>query len=182
MTIKTILVDDEKLAIQGLQIRLEKFDDIEIVDTCRNGREAIRKIKTLKPDLVFLDIQMPGFDGFSVVRGIMEIEPPLFIFVTAYSEHAVRAFEAEAIDYLVANSPQAENNIVTEVERYIAWPGQALAYKTGQREMFAARNRAIAVMGDRFDIRGFHDALLGSGSVPMPTMHRLVDEWIARAP
>ena len=76
MTIKTILVDDEKLAIQGLQIRLEKFDDIEIVDTCRNGREAIRKIKTLKPDLVFLDIQMPGFDGFSVVQGIMEIEPP----------------------------------------------------------------------------------------------------------
>jgi two-component system LytT family response regulator len=101
MTIRTILVDDEKLAIQGLQIRLEKFDDIEIVDTCRNGREAIRKIKTLKPDLVFLDIQMPGFDGFSVVQGIMEIEPPLFIFVTAYSEHAVRAFEAEAIDYLV---------------------------------------------------------------------------------
>ena len=86
MTIRTILVDDEKLAIQGLEIRLAKFEDIEIVDTCSNGREAIRKIKTLKPDLVFLDIQMPGFDGFSVVQGIMEIEPPLFIFVTAYAE------------------------------------------------------------------------------------------------
>ena len=68
---------------------------------CHNGREAIRKIKTLKPDLVFLDIQMPGFDGFSVVQGVMDIDPPLFVFVTAYSEHAIKAFEAQAIDYLM---------------------------------------------------------------------------------
>lgn len=101
MTIRTILVDDEKLAVQGLELRLEPYDDIEIVATCHNGREAIRKIKTLKPDLVFLDIQMPGFDGFSVVQGVMDIDPPLFVFVTAYSEHAIRAFEAEAIDYLM---------------------------------------------------------------------------------
>ena len=101
MTIRTILVDDEKLAIQGLELRLEPFEDVEIVARCGNGREAIRKIKTLKPDLVFLDIQMPGFDGFSVVQGVMDIDPPLFVFVTAYSEHAIRAFEAEAIDYLM---------------------------------------------------------------------------------
>jgi two-component system LytT family response regulator len=101
MTIRTIIVDDEKLAIQGLQLRLEAFPDVEIIDTCANGREAIRKIKTEKPDLVFLDIQMPGFDGFSVVKGVMEIEPPLFVFVTAYQEHAIRAFEANAINYLM---------------------------------------------------------------------------------
>ncbi|MEO1045746.1 MAG: LytTR family DNA-binding domain-containing protein [Pseudomonadota bacterium] len=101
MTIRTILVDDEKLAIQGMQVRLAEFEDIEIVDTCTNGREAIRKIKTLKPDLVFLDIQMPGFDGFSVVKGIMDIEPPLIVFVTAYSDHALRAFETQAVDYLM---------------------------------------------------------------------------------
>ena len=101
MTIRTILVDDEKLAIQGLELRLQAFGDIEIVATCHNGREAIRKIKTLKPDLVFLDIQMPGFDGFSVVQGVMDIDPPLFVFVTAYSEHAIKAFEAQAIDYLM---------------------------------------------------------------------------------
>ena len=101
MTIRTILVDDEKLAIQGLELRLQHFEDIEIVATCQNGREAIRKIKTLKPDLVFLDIQMPGFDGFSVVQGVMDIDPPLFVFVTAYSEHASKAFEADAIDYLM---------------------------------------------------------------------------------
>ena len=101
MTIRTILVDDEPLAIQGLNLRLEGHDDIEVIDTCTNGREAIRSIKTNKPDLVFLDIQMPGFDGFSVVQGLMDVEPPLFVFVTAYSDHAIRAFEAQAVDYLM---------------------------------------------------------------------------------
>jgi uncharacterized protein (DUF885 family) len=93
--------------------------------------------------------------------------------------HALGWSRQEAIDYLAANSPQAENNIVNEVERYIAWPGQALAYKTGQREMFRARARAEKALGDAFDLRGFHDVLLGSGSMPMPTMHRIIDEWVA---
>jgi len=115
MSIRTILVDDEKLAIQGLELRLQAFDDIEIVATCHNGREAIRKIKTLKPDLVFLDIQMPGFDGFSVVQGIMDIDPPLFVFVTAYSEHAIRAFEAQAIDYLM--KPVEPDRLADTMER-----------------------------------------------------------------
>lgn len=142
MTIRTILVDDEKLAIQGLQIRLEKFDDIEIVDTCRNGREAIRKIKTLKPDLVFLDIQMPGFDGFSVVQGIMEIEPPLFIFVTAYSEHAVRAFEAEAIDYLV--KPVEEDRLADAIDRV----RKRLSEKRGGAELEKLKNVLSEVAPD----------------------------------
>jgi len=101
MTIRTILVDDEPLAIQGLQLRLEAHEDVEIVETCLNGREAIRAIKTHKPDLVFLDVQMPGFDGFSVIQGLMEVEPPLVVFVTAYMDHAVRAFETDAVDYLM---------------------------------------------------------------------------------
>jgi two-component system, LytTR family, response regulator len=115
MTIRTIIVDDEKLAIQGLQLRLEKYPDVEIVDTCANGREAIRKIKTEKPDLVFLDIQMPGFDGFSVVKGIMEIEPPLIVFVTAYQEHAIRAFEANAVNYLM--KPVEDDKLADTLER-----------------------------------------------------------------
>lgn len=115
MTIRTILVDDEKLAIQGLQLRLQAFEDVEIIDTCANGREAIRKIKTEKPDLVFLDIQMPGFDGFSVVKGVMEIEPPLFVFVTAYEEHAIRAFEANAVNYLM--KPVDEQKLADTIER-----------------------------------------------------------------
>ncbi len=115
MTIRTILVDDEKLAIQGLQLRLEPFTDVEVIETCANGREAIRAIKTLKPDLVFLDIQMPGFDGFSVVKGVMEIEPPLFVFVTAYQEHAIRAFEANAVNYLM--KPVDEAKLADTLER-----------------------------------------------------------------
>ena len=93
--------------------------------------------------------------------------------------HALGWSRQDAIDYLAANSPQAENNIVNEVERYIAWPGQALAYKTGQREMLKARARAEEALGGGFDIKEFHDTLLGSGSVPMPTMNRLIDEWVA---
>jgi two-component system LytT family response regulator len=115
MTIRTILVDDEPLAIQGLRLRLEKHEDVEIVETCSNGREAIRAIKTNKPDLVFLDIQMPGFDGFSVIQGLMEVEPPLFVFVTAYSDHALRAFEADAVDYLM--KPVDEDRLADTIER-----------------------------------------------------------------
>ena len=115
MSIRTILVDDEPLAVQGLQLRLEPHEDVEIIDTCSNGREAIRSIKTNKPDLVFLDIQMPGFDGFSVVQGLMDIEPPLFVFVTAYSDHAIRAFEAQAVDYLM--KPVEEDRLAATLDR-----------------------------------------------------------------
>ena len=115
MTIRTIIVDDEKLAIQGLQLRLDKFPDVEVIETCANGREAIRKIKTERPDLVFLDVQMPGFDGFSVVKGVMELDPPLFVFVTAYEEHAIRAFEANAVNYLM--KPVDEDKLADTIDR-----------------------------------------------------------------
>jgi two-component system LytT family response regulator len=115
MSIRTILVDDEPLATQGLRLRLEAHDDIEIVATAANGREAIRAVKTNKPDLVFLDIQMPGFDGFSVVQGLMDVEPPLFVFVTAYGEHALRAFDAQAVDYLV--KPVDEDRLAATLDR-----------------------------------------------------------------
>ncbi|WP_425230623.1 LytR/AlgR family response regulator transcription factor [Sphingomonas sp.] len=115
MSIRTILVDDEPLATQGLELRLQQFDDVEIIDKCINGREAIRAIKTHKPDLVFLDIQMPGFDGFSVVQGLMEVDPPLFVFVTAYGDHALRAFEAQAVDYLM--KPVDEARLADTIER-----------------------------------------------------------------
>ncbi len=129
MTIRTILVDDEPLAIQGLQLRLQAHDDVEIVDTCSNGREAIRSIKTHKPDLVFLDIQMPGFDGFSVIQGLMEVEPPLFVFVTAYVDHALRAFEADAVDYLM--KPVEEARLADTMDRV----RQRLAEKRGVDEV-----------------------------------------------
>ena len=115
MTIRTILVDDEPLAIQGLELRLQAHDDVDIVAKCQNGREAISAIKTHKPDLVFLDIQMPGFDGFSVIQGLMEVEPPLFVFVTAYSDHMLKAFEAQAADYLM--KPVEEARLADTLDR-----------------------------------------------------------------
>jgi len=129
MTIRTILVDDEPLATQGLRLRLEAHDDVEIVATAANGREAIRQIKTHKPDLVFLDIQMPGFDGFSVIQGLMEVEPPLFVFVTAYGDHALRAFESQAVDYLM--KPVEEDRLAGTMDRV----RQRLAEKRGAEEV-----------------------------------------------
>jgi len=145
MSIRTIIVDDEKLAIQGLQLRLEQFPDIEIIATCANGREAIRAIKTEKPDLVFLDIQMPGFDGFSVVKGVMGIDPPLFIFVTAYSEHALKAFEANAVDYLM--KPVEEDRLADAVSR----ARTRIAEKKNTEEVEKLKNVLAEVAPDAID-------------------------------
>jgi uncharacterized protein (DUF885 family) len=79
----------------------------------------------------------------------------------------------------VHNSPQALNNIETEVERYIGRPGQALAYMIGRREIMKIRAEAEAAMGPRFDIKGFHDALLDSGPVPLGVLRKLVEDWAA---
>ena len=128
MTIRTILVDDEPLATQGLQLRLQAHEDVEVVGTAANGREAIRQIKTHKPDLVFLDIQMPGFDGFSVIQGLMDIEPPLFVLVTAFGEHALRAFDAQAVDYLM--KPVDEDRLAATMDRV----RQRLSEKRGAEE------------------------------------------------
>ncbi|MEO6360585.1 MAG: LytTR family DNA-binding domain-containing protein [Sphingomicrobium sp.] len=128
MSIRTILVDDEPLATQGMQLRLQAHDDVEVIATAANGREAIRAIKTNKPDLVFLDIQMPGFDGFSVIQGLMEVEPPLFVFVTAYGDHALRAFESQAVDYLM--KPVEEDRLAATLDRV----RQRLSEKRGAEE------------------------------------------------
>ena len=93
---KAIVVDDERLARSELKRLLAAVPEVTVVGEAANPAEARTRIAALRPDLVFLDIQMPGFDGFSVVQGLMEVEPPLFVFVTAYSDHAIRAFEAQA--------------------------------------------------------------------------------------
>ena len=157
MTIRTILVDDEKLAIQGLQLRLQAFPDVEVIDTCSNGREAIRKIKTEKPDLVFLDIQMPGFDGFSVVKGVMEIDPPLFVFVTAYSEHALKAFEANAVDYLL--KPVEEDRLADALDR----ARTRLAEKRGLEEVEKLKTVLAEVAPDAMDTLEDDAGETGSG-------------------
>lgn len=113
--IRTVLVDDEPLAIDGLKIRLEAFPDIEVIATCPNGRKAIGTIKKKKPDLVFLDILMPGFDGFDVIRSLVGEAMPIVVFVTAFDEYALRAFDAHALDYLL--KPVDEAKLRRSVQR-----------------------------------------------------------------
>ena len=99
--LRTLLVDDEALSRRGLELRLKVAADIEIVGQCSNGREALSAIREQRPDLVFLDIQMPGLSGFDVLAELQPHELPMIVFVTAYDRFAVQAFEARAIDYVL---------------------------------------------------------------------------------
>lgn len=92
--------------------------------------------------------------------------------------HAKGWSRQQAIDYMLANTPLAENNIVNEVDRYITTPGQALAYKTGQLEIWRLRREAEARLGDRFDIKAFHDVVLGAGAVSLPVLRKRVEGWV----
>ena len=107
MSIRALIVDDEPLARRGIRQLLEAYDDVRVVGECRNGREALAAFDTLVPDLVFLDVQMPELDGLEVVRLRGVARMPYVIFVTAYDEFAVRAFETHALDYLVKPVNQA---------------------------------------------------------------------------
>lgn len=104
--LRTLIVDDERLARLKLRRFLDEQPDVEIVGECGSGAEAVERILTEQPDLLFLDIQMPGLDGFAVLREVRkrEVGPERrgkVVFVTAHDEHAVRAFEVEALDYLL---------------------------------------------------------------------------------
>jgi two-component system LytT family response regulator len=101
MTIRAVIVDDEPLARRRVRGLLAEAGDVEVVAECANGREAIRAIEESPPDLLFLDIQMPEIDGFDVLRAIGAGRVPVVIFVTAYDQFALRAFEAHALDYLL---------------------------------------------------------------------------------
>jgi uncharacterized protein (DUF885 family) len=95
--------------------------------------------------------------------------------------HAMGWSRQQAIDYMIENSCLAENNIVNEVDRYITWPGQAVAYKLGQREILALRHEAKQKLGSRFDIKEFHDAVLRNGAVALPVLRQQIEAYIAQA-
>jgi two-component system, LytTR family, response regulator len=98
---RALIVDDEPLARRGVVLRLRKFKDVEIIGECGDGSSAVQKIVELSPDVVFLDVQMPGMDGFDVLRALPRESLPGVIFLTAYEQHALRAFEVHALDYLL---------------------------------------------------------------------------------
>ena len=99
--VRVLIVDDEPHGRRGVRVRLGRTPEAEVVGECANGREAVQAVGELRPDLVFLDIQMPGLDGFGVIEAVGPGAMPVTVFVTAYDQHALRAFEAQALDYLL---------------------------------------------------------------------------------
>src|SRR5262245_40544631 len=99
--IRALLIDDEAIARKGVRFQLQQYDDVRVVAEAGDGPGAVDTISRFRPDLVFLDIHIPGFDGFEVIRRVSSIHLPVVIFVTAYDSSAVQAFDTRALDYLV---------------------------------------------------------------------------------
>ncbi|MEJ7605965.1 MAG: LytTR family DNA-binding domain-containing protein [Bryobacteraceae bacterium] len=112
---RTLIVDDEPLARKVLREELETFAEVEIVGEASDGMEAVSLVRELRPDLAFLDLQMPKATGFEVIRQLDSGPMPVIIIVTAYDQHAIAAFEAGAIDYLL--KPVSADRLATAVER-----------------------------------------------------------------
>ena len=138
MVLRAIVVDDEPLGRRGIVSRLEKSEDVEVVAECANGRQAIDAVRRTRPDLLFLDVQMPGLDGFDVVAAIPPEERPHVVFVTAHDRHAVQAFRVHALDYLL--KPIDDEQFDEALQRAIREIARA-------RESDVAR-RVAAVVGE----------------------------------
>ena len=136
--LKTIIVDDEALARRGLKLRLSGRDDVEVIAEARNGREALDLIREYEPDLVFLDIQMPGMDGFGVLRELSAEDMPAVVFVTAFNDYAIKAFEANALDYLL--KPIEDDRLSEALDR--------VAENLDQRHCAEAQESLLKLVGD----------------------------------
>ncbi len=149
--ISTIIVDDEPLARRGLKTMVERHAGFAVVATCADGREAITRIGELKPDLVLLDIQMPEITGFDVLERLPSDALPAVIFVTAYDEHAIRAFEVRALDYLL--KPVTQKRFDEALERAAA--------RVRDRRLAEYSARVLAAVGDIQQERGAQGSAAG---------------------
>ncbi|HZT33867.1 MAG TPA: LytTR family DNA-binding domain-containing protein [Bryobacteraceae bacterium] len=149
-TLTTVIVDDEQLACDELAYLLRDFPEVELAATGTNGLEAVQLIQKLEPDLVFLDVHMPGIDGLGVVRQLREknIDLPYFIFVTAYDQYAVQAFRLEAMDYLLKPVDKARLAETIERARRAVQDRQKVHIPEPQR-MGAARSKLLVRNGNR---------------------------------
>jgi two-component system, LytTR family, response regulator len=143
---RTLIVDDEPIARQVLREELERFGDIEIAGEAANGQEALLKIAELHPDLVFLDLQMPVLSGFEVIQNLAAPPAPFVIIVTAFDQHAIQAFEAGAIDYLL--KPVSESRLQRAIERARSMQGKQ-AELASQLDLMAASAKTLAPAGSR---------------------------------
>ena len=151
MSIRAIIVDDEPLARRGLELRLREAADVEIVRQCANGREALAAINELQPDMMFLDIQMPGMSGFDVIKQVPQESLPMIVFVTAFDRFAIEAFEAHALDYLL--KPVDETRLERALDRVRA--------QYQQRQAVAQREQLMAMLAD---VTGKGEIESGSGA------------------
>jgi two-component system, LytTR family, response regulator len=152
--LRALIVDDEPVARNLLRAMLAEYEDVHIVGECRNAREAVAAIRDLEPDVVFLDIQMPGGDGFSVIERIGIEEMPAVVFVTAYDEFALRAFEVVAADYLL--KPFDERRLERTIRRLRERPG---------REESDAEERLISLLQElRGSVRYLTRVAVDAGS------------------
>jgi two-component system LytT family response regulator len=143
--LRAIVVDDEKLARRGLALRLADIEQVDVIAECANGEEALQVIGTESPDLVFLDIQMPGMDGFDLVCELQADAMPLIIFVTAFDQYAIDAFRIHAVDYILKpiDDERLEEAVERAVTRHaISSPDskeRLLALVSGRNESSAAK-------------------------------------------
>lgn len=143
--LRAIVVDDEKLARRGLALRLANMSQVEVIAECANGDEALQVIGTESPDLVFLDIQMPGMDGFDLVCELQADAMPLIIFVTAFDQYAIDAFRVHAVDYILKpiDEERLEEAVARAVERHAISSREnkerLLALVSGRNESSAAK-------------------------------------------
>jgi two-component system, LytTR family, response regulator len=137
---RVVLVDDEELARRGIRVRLAKWPDIEIVAEASDARAGIAAIREHQPDLVFLDVEMPGADGFSVLEHLPERERPLAVFVTAHDDRALDAFGVQALDYVL--KPVDDDRLARAVERARA---RLAERKAGAVERILIRDRGRVV-------------------------------------
>ena len=155
MKIRTLIVDDEPLAREGVALALAVERDVEIVGSCEDGPSAVQAIRELDPDLVFLDVKMPGLDGFAVIDEIGADKMPAVIFLTAYDEHALRAFRVNALDYLLKPIDAADLRKSVERARRRRAQDELGAWRGELRALVAAvtHERAAAEAGERILVR-----------------------------
>ncbi len=136
--IRALIVDDEALSRRGLRLRLQGAADLEVVAEACNGRAALEAIREHHPDLVFLDIEMPGLNGFDVLERLPTESMPMIVFVTAFDRYAIQAFEARAVDYLL--KPVDEARLADALEH--------IREQLGQREAAGQRDRLVQLLAD----------------------------------
>ncbi len=143
---KAIIIDDERLARNELKKLLSEFPEIEVIEEAANAKEGIEKIETLNPDLIFLDIQMPGMTGFDMLQELDRI--PYVIFTTAYDEYALKAFEVNALDYLM--KPIEPKRLADALQKLIQAEEKELAAQNAfNRELLTESDQVFVKDGER---------------------------------